>query len=175
MRLFVAIELEEPVKELLSQAILRLEGHALRASSTRRENLHLTLAFLGECEKVDGVKSAIARVGGGPVELILEGLGSYRQKGGDCYWMGVEATQPLKALHLALVTQLRREGIPLEERTFRPHITLTRRVLMADSFDCGSLSRSLPPMGMTAKAITLFRSQQIGGRCVYTPLYRHSL
>lgn len=48
MRLFVAILLSEPVKDMLMQTIRQLQPAVLDGRFSRRENLHLTLAFLGE-------------------------------------------------------------------------------------------------------------------------------
>ena len=48
MRLFVAILLSEPVKDMLMQTIRQLQSAVLDGRFSRRENLHLTLAFLGE-------------------------------------------------------------------------------------------------------------------------------
>ena len=48
MRLFVAILLSEPVKDMLMQTIRQLQPAVLDGRFSHRENLHLTLAFLGE-------------------------------------------------------------------------------------------------------------------------------
>ena len=52
MRLFIAIGLDDPVKDLLCRAQRQLERQALGGRFSRRENLHLTLAFLGQAPRI---------------------------------------------------------------------------------------------------------------------------
>lgn len=79
MRLFVAIRFSPAVEQALWAAVgdLRRQGDG---TFTRRENLHLTLAFIGETDRLEEVKSALAPLtGSGPVCLEaggpLAGLG----------------------------------------------------------------------------------------------------
>ena len=48
MRLFIAVNFDEKELDMFESARDRLRAQAGRASYSRRENLHLTLAFLGE-------------------------------------------------------------------------------------------------------------------------------
>ena len=48
MRLFLAINFPEGVKNALSSGMTALARRGVRANWSRRENLHLTLEFLGE-------------------------------------------------------------------------------------------------------------------------------
>ena len=57
MRLFVAIAFPETVKDGLEAGIRALRKQGVRASWSQRENLHLTLEFLGE---LDSPKPVIA-------------------------------------------------------------------------------------------------------------------
>ena len=60
MRLFVAINLSENIKNALLKAQSDLKNQGFYGNFTRRENMHLTLAFIGETEKrfkaVDALK-----------------------------------------------------------------------------------------------------------------------
>ena len=47
MRLFLAINFPEDVKNALSSGMTALARRGVRANWSRRENLHLTLEFLG--------------------------------------------------------------------------------------------------------------------------------
>lgn len=100
MRLFVAIRFSPAVRAVLLDAMdaLRRQG---QGTFTRPENLHLTLAFLGE----------------------VEDLGRFE----DLWWAGVRDNERLEALALRAQDALRQAGFSVERRPWRPHITLVRR------------------------------------------------
>ena len=62
MRLFVAIRFSPAVEEALWTAVgdLRRQG---AGTFTRRENLHLTLAFIGETDRLEDARQAVAGSG----------------------------------------------------------------------------------------------------------------
>lgn len=58
MRLFVALQLEDRVKDALIQFIDSVRPHTQEGRFSHRENLHLTLSFIGETGKVAQAKRA---------------------------------------------------------------------------------------------------------------------
>lgn len=62
MRLFLAINFPEGVKNALSSGMTALARRGVRANWSRRENLHLTLEFLGEVRDTAPVVEAMERV-----------------------------------------------------------------------------------------------------------------
>ena len=62
MRLFVALQLEDRVKDALIQFIDSVRPHTQEGRFSHRENLHLTLSFIGETGKVAQAKRALHRV-----------------------------------------------------------------------------------------------------------------
>ena len=68
MRLFVAICFSDEIKALLSSVCQKLKTQSLSGNFTRPENLHMTLAFIGESNRVAAVKSAMQQCTG-DVEL----------------------------------------------------------------------------------------------------------
>jgi 2'-5' RNA ligase len=92
------------------------------------DRLHLTLLFLGMVPHalLPGILAAAGRVGGQPFSIGLERIGYWRHAG--VLWLGAQPSPPLLALH----EQLRAEvaaacsEIMLDEREFRPHVTLMR-------------------------------------------------
>ncbi len=59
MRLFVAINFSKDVKNALLAAIDELKGQAVSGNFTSPDNLHLTLAFIGESERASAIRGAI--------------------------------------------------------------------------------------------------------------------
>lgn len=125
MRLFIAIELPENVKRLLSKLRIEMPG----ARWLPLEQLHLTLSFLGEVDEETAKKlirelSAIQAPG---FDLKLFSLGCFpNRRQTRVLWAGLEP-EPL-LLNLASLVQKAAFScnIPQEERPFSAHITLAR-------------------------------------------------
>ena len=159
MRLFVAVRFSPAVEQALWAAVgdLRRQG---TGTFTRRENLHLTLAFIGETDHLAQAETALAKLaGGGPVHLEAGGpLGRF----GDLWWAGIRGGEALEALAGAVQAALREEGFSIERRAWRPHVTLVRRWR-------GPAPRTeVAPAAMTAERISLMRSDRVAGRLTYT-------
>jgi 2'-5' RNA ligase len=169
MRLFIAINFSEKIKDALCETIAELRVASQRGRFTRRDNLHLTLAFIGETDRVDDIIDVMDEACGdsfeSKVRITLSGAGAFIRRGGDIHWIGVAHTPELKRLAQRIASGLRDEGFDIEKRKFTPHITIGREVrLHADA-------RITAPMAsMDAKSISLMRSERIHGELVYTEL-----
>lgn len=170
MRLFLAIELEEAPRHALMDAIHALKTQC-RGRWTRRENLHLTLEFLGELPDARDVVQTMDAISAPPFELTLTGLGRFRQKGGDLIWYGVTFSPALMDLQHKLHAELKERGFRLEHRPYKPHLTLGRQVAGA-----GELSGyPAPRITQRVTAYSLMESRRVDGRLTYTVLYRRRL
>lgn len=114
MRLFVALPLPaEPAAHLAA---------ALGRDPDPR--WHLTLAFLGEQPSAAPYAEALAQVAGRPFRLALAGGGTF---GGRVLWADVGAGRAeLVALAGRVQDACRAAGAALEDRPYRPHVTLRR-------------------------------------------------
>lgn len=175
MRLFLAIELSDAVKNQLCAAMDTLRANARSGNFTRRENLHLTLVFLGEQTQLDAIKAAMEEAAGKSFSLTVSGAGRFRREGGDIWWCGVEKSPALTALYTSLCAALRERGFLMEAREYRPHLTLGRQVLMRPDFDKKAFAASIPAAAMEVKAMSLMQSVRINGRLIYKCLYRTML
>ncbi|MDX9723123.1 MAG: RNA 2',3'-cyclic phosphodiesterase [Myxococcota bacterium] len=131
LRLFVAITLPDALRDALLQHILRLKALGVPAAYPASENLHLSLAFLGDQapERVSAIDAAlrIATQGRAPFTLDCASLGVfYRGRSPQVLWLGLQPQPALSRLHAALRTRLEECGIQLEKRPYSPHITLAR-------------------------------------------------
>ena len=52
MRLFIAVRFTPEIKELLKAAAVRLKQQSVSGNFTDLENFHLTLAFIGESDRI---------------------------------------------------------------------------------------------------------------------------
>jgi 2'-5' RNA ligase len=124
IRLFVALALPDSVAEDLA----RLQAGVPGARWSTRDQLHLTLRFIGEVDGRDAaaIDDALAAIGAPRFELALKGVGEFGGKNPHALWAGVRDPEPVKFLSRKIETALQRIGLPAEERKFVPHVTLAR-------------------------------------------------
>lgn len=130
LRLFVAIEIPEGVKDAVEEAFAPWREAFPKARWVPRENLHVTLKFLGRTwprlsEWVpEQVEEAGTRVRRFPARL--RGVGSFPSaKRGRALWAGFEDTDPVAGLAAEIEAALADE-FPTERRPFHPHLTVAR-------------------------------------------------
>ncbi len=168
MRLFVAVNLKSDTRSRLMALRDELRSRSNRGSFVAEENLHLTLAFLGECdlEQTAAAKSAMDSVDITPFTLSVERLGRFQRQGGDIWWAGLREDKGLLDLQRDLTDRLIGLGFTLDRRKYSPHITLGRRVLT------DAMPRRVNPFGETARIIDLMKSERTDGKLTYTSIYR---
>lgn len=166
MRLFIAINFSKEVRNTLLSAISELRSQSILGSFTLPENLHLTLAFIGESSDVQAIRSVIDRLETEPFSLTIGGTGHF----GDLYWVGIESSPKLKALAENLQSDLRAKGFEIEDRAFKPHITIARKLVSASP-----ISISVPATSMTVTRISLMKSERVNRRLTYTEVYGRTL
>lgn len=175
MRLFIAVNFNDEIKERLYQTSVELSAHALRGNFTQRENFHLTLVFIGETSEVNSVKHAMDKIISAPVDINIKKLGRFRRDGGDIYWAGIEKNPVLNKLYDQLVSELIESGFPLERREYKPHLTLGRQVVMERGFNSENFSQSIKLISVKAEKISLMKSERINGKLTYTEIYTKML
>ena len=130
MRLFVALDFPDAVRQTLRELIARLQPGFGSAKWVRPEAMHITLKFIGEVdgEKLAPIRGALAPVhSSAPVEIHFRGLGFFpNERRPRVLWCGVEASTNLAELAEAVQRALVPLGIPAESRDFVPHLTLAR-------------------------------------------------
>lgn len=177
MRLFIAINLSENIKDELGKTITRLKAETRRGSFTRRDNFHITMLFLGEVDtsKVNNIKQAMEDVQATPFEINLSSLGYFKRNEGDIFWIGVHKNEVLNDIYEQLYSRLTQVGFSLEARQFKPHLTIGRRVIANHGFDSSSFSQSIPSMKMTINKISLMKSERINEKLTYSEIYARDL
>lgn len=124
MRAFVALPLPEDVLE----SVERLQSDLSVGRLVPPENLHVTLAFLGDLEPgvAEEVHEALCEVEAAPVDLTLRGVDVFGADAPYLVHAGVEPTTALKALRAKVYSAVREVGVELSRKRFRPHVTLAR-------------------------------------------------
>lgn len=175
MRLFIALLFDSPMLDTLCTAAQYLKDVSCSGNFTRRENLHLTLAFLGETDRVQDVIYAMEGIQVPPFPITLQGAGTFQQEEGVLYWAGIQENTMLSSLHKQLLCALRAFGFNFEDRPFKPHLTLGRKVIVNKAFDCKNFSESIPSTQTIIRSIHLIKSEQKDGRPIYTEIYAKPL
>lgn len=123
LRLFYALWPDDSVRAEL----MRLQA-LIRGRKTRYQNLHLTLAFLGQqsADLLPLLKSMLATLPSNAATLAVDRIGYFKQK--KIVWAGMHDTpDALSALNEDLAGMLARNNITFNDQSaFRPHITLAR-------------------------------------------------
>lgn len=126
MRLFVAIPVGMETRRALEAMVARLrwDGDGLRW--TRPESWHITLAFLGETapERLVALTEQLGRVQAN-VFAVEFGVPENFKRAGSLV-VGVRHSAELNALQQAVGRATAAAGFKLEERPYRPHLTLAR-------------------------------------------------
>ncbi len=164
MRLFIAIRPDPDMRSALVSVQQEMRRRGVRGNFTRAENLHLTLAFLGEYNDPEKVMEAMAAVTFDPIALHLEGIGSF----GDLWWAGLREDGSLSALARRLRRSLAENGIPYDRKRFTPHVTLVRRPVYERDPRLGTIS--IPSVDMEADRFCLMQSTRGKSGMIYTEL-----
>ncbi len=175
MRLFIAINFSRQNKDVFADIQQSLRPHAISANWVSRDNLHLTLSFLGEKYAQNSAMAALDMVNFPCFDFASSHLGFFRRDDGDIFWLGIKNDRELAQLERTLFICLGKCGIELPHRDFRPHLTIARRVIMQPDFDLKKFNATIPEIRQQADKISLMNSQRLDGELVYTEVYSRRL
>jgi RNA 2',3'-cyclic 3'-phosphodiesterase len=187
MRLFVAVELSEAVR----QEAARVTGELADAfgPDARRavawvapDKMHLTLRFIGEADPATG-KELVRRVAvpfATPAfRLAVGGVGAFPRQGPPrVIWLGIpEGAEALARIHDEIEARLDGLGIEREDRPFRAHLTLGRVKAMLRPAARQALAsiRAADVGTCDVHEVTLFESLLSPRGATYTALARGPL
>ena len=126
IRLFVAIDLPEDVRERLHQ----MGGGVPGARWNKVEMLHLTLRFIGDVPEdvAADISAELAHIKFPAFDLILDSVGCFGEgRKTRILWAGIQPCPELSALKSKVDVALTRVGVQADRHhKFSPHITLAR-------------------------------------------------
>jgi 2'-5' RNA ligase len=129
MRLFIALDIDDAIRERIARFVEGVHGFAPDARWVKPESLHVTLKFIGERPEpaVEQTKVALRSVNSSTTEIQFRGYGFFpTAKSARVFWVGMQAGPQLAALALAIDEKTATLGIPKEDRAYSPHLTLAR-------------------------------------------------
>jgi 2'-5' RNA ligase len=132
IRTFIAVETSQAVRDRAAELMDSLQVARADVKWVQRQNLHLTLKFLGDVAEPDlpGVCEVVRQAVSGlsPFELEIRSAGAFPHPGRPrTLWLGAgEGAEAAAALAAAIEKALRKLGFPKEARRFETHLTIGR-------------------------------------------------
>ena len=164
MRLFIAIMLSDEMKKSVIGTMHELKKADVRGSYVPVQNLHVTLAFIGETKDAAAIKAAMQTISCKPFRMAFADMGVFD----NLLWVGIKGNQGLNKLAKYVTTALDEAQIPYDRKKV-PHITIIRNM-------GGPWKKVSPPKGdMTVKKVSLMKSEQKDGKRVYTEIFSINL
>jgi len=177
MRAFLAL----PIPEATLAALVAAQGLIPVGRSVPEDNLHLTIAFLGEVSdavlaELDDLLAATPL----PIAQVdFDGLGTFGDMERGLVFAQVLPDARLSALKAKVAQVVRMAGADLPRRRFRPHVTLSRanRQPTGPARDrlAAALGKPLDIPGFLATARVLFRSTLSSGGARHDPMANYPL
>lgn len=179
MRVFVGIDLPVELRRTLLEFQSELRQLGVDGSWKSLDNLHITLEFLGELEPnvIPILTETLSKIAGNydPFRLNIGGLGGFPSlKRPHTLWTTVDGSlNELYRLRAEIHTELAKNGFVIEDKQFKPHITLASRPKLNDIDLSNYLAKKLGEF--IVAEFVLFESKAIQGKRIYTDLHRASL
>jgi RNA 2',3'-cyclic 3'-phosphodiesterase len=155
---FFAVKIPEETKLILKRHIDRLKGTLPFKRWVHHEDLHVTLAFLGNApvEKLRVAKETVQEVlsDSNVLELEINQLGIFgKQESPRIFWADTLESTGLHDVRNKVFHACKSAGFQLETRPFNPHITLARKWTGENAFEKEMLEiwKELQPEPLTFK------------------------
>ncbi|NLI61627.1 MAG: RNA 2',3'-cyclic phosphodiesterase [Clostridiales bacterium] len=177
MRLFIAINFDENIKRLVKHIINEIKKDSIQGRFVKEEHLHLTLKFIGQVshKDLDKIMRVMDRAIVEGFTMKLKGIDFFKRKDGHIYFIGVEENRFLFDLQRQIHEGLKAQGFSLEDRVYKPHITIGRRIKLNKNFSLEKLVKAIDPITIDVCKIDLMKSEHINGELVYSPIYTRRL
>jgi 2'-5' RNA ligase len=173
MRVFIGVEFSKEVKDYLDDITTHIKKDTVKGVFTSNNNLHLTIRYIGEISDIrqESIKDVIDIVcsKSSPFEIKIGGIGKFHKGHGSIVWVGLQqGKNALKALYNKLEEELVGHNFEKEERLYRPHITIGKKVMFKNPHN---IVFPPYPRTITITHVTLFESHRVNGVLTYTPIY----
>lgn len=164
MRVFIGIKLDDITLKKINSYFNLFYSSGVRGNYTKLNNVHMTLAFLGEVseDKITLLKEIIRSIDISNLkELKLERLSMLK----DILIGDIVKSDEITYVHDELIEKLKENNFNVDEKKFSPHLTLVRKAINYDKFIGKELN-----LKSSVNKITLFESKRINNDLVYIDL-----
>lgn len=167
MRVFYAIKFNEEIKDKIFKIENNLKDHSLSGNYTLKDNLHLTLRFIGEVEneELNLLIKALNYINSETFQIEANRIGEFVRGSSSILWLGINKSIELNNLYKNLELILQEYGWQKESREFTPHITIGRKIKGIKIKDI-----SFESIIIEVDNITLMESKRENGVLKYIPI-----
>jgi len=182
MRAFIALELSDQIRSLLTSACQDLQQYNQKNINwVIPENLHITFLFLGDIYEfhLPEIKQIITNrfTDIEPFQLSNPKLQLIPSNKPRLLWVNYQTEiEKLKKLHRQLGTDISDLGYKLDNKPLVFHVTLARlKAALQPDFTAAALKLQLDQNSFSPDKITLFKSTLKPQGPIYQPLFSFSL
>ena len=184
LRSFIALEIPAEVQSALARSIASLQKNLPNPLIrwVARQNVHLTLKFLGDVSPAnlerlaEALRSEVAAYE--PFSMSVGRLGAFpTPRRARVLWIGLDAPAELMVLLHSVELVSARLGYASEDRPFSPHLTIGRVGQTVSGADLQRIRAALEATNIgtigsvCVDTVQIFKSDLQPGGSVYTPLY----
>ena len=164
MRIFIALQFEEAFRQALLDVQSALKICGIKGNYTKPENLHLTLAFIGEYGNPQNILDALKDIEFAPFELSLKGIGRFE----SILWAELLTSEQLNQNVKRIRRALAEQEIPFDRKKFIPHITLIRQYYLTKETEFPDIV--IPHLSMKVTDFSIMRSERGKNGMIYTEI-----
>jgi 2'-5' RNA ligase len=176
LRLFIAVPFNNELKKEFHRISMELKQQTQSGSYTELANYHLTLVFIGETDNIQAVQKAMNELKAESFSLKIGELGHFYRPEGNIIWLGFKESPELNHIQRQIALTLKKRGFPIDQREYRPHLTLGRKVIINNKAKLSQLDiRPVQSQEIFVNRICLMKSERLAGRLVYTEIYSKGL
>ena len=184
MRIFVGIDLKPTLKSEIIKLQSKIKPSAVKGNWKNEDDFHLTLKFLGDIseEQLTGLFETLEKINGqfNPFSIHLNGLDVFGSAVPSpvtgltpvrVLWLSLDGDlEALNDLYFVIENALCDYGFAKDYRPYAPHVTLGQDIKLAGTLE--TLKAAFEPFDerIDVDAVTVFNSEVVGGKRVYTPL-----
>jgi len=182
MRIFIALELPESVRERLGQLQGKLKGTESRMKWVDTSLIHLTMKFLGEIKEknLEKVIQTARNVAGRffVFKLRIGEVGAFPNFSSPrVIWVGIEESKDkLEILAAELEEKLGQEGFSRSSRKWTSHLTLARVKVLREREKLKALiwqhHKEVKGIEAKVKSLSVIKSELTPQGSIYTVLER---
>lgn len=182
-RIFIALKIDagDNLLKMISSYRATLNKDQIKWTDT--SNIHITIAFLGntEDETINAIISMLGEKcrGFGKFELFLRGSGIFRNLNDPrIIWTGIDPSERLIQLNNLIMNGLKELNIKLEDRPYKPHLTIGRIKRLNDTESLKALIeeyQNYEIQSVPVDEVILYESILLAAGPVYKPLRKIKL
>jgi 2'-5' RNA ligase len=165
------------LKQLVGKLKRTLKDREQEVRWTPPDLWHVTVQFLGDVP-VERARLAFQalRLSWSKTLLKIQGLGAFpEERAARVLWLGVQENQAFLDLQTEVSNQFLQAGFPVDEKDFRPHLTLARLRNAVSVSDLVKMGQRKYFGEYLVSELVLFESVLQGNMTKYIPLERRSI